>query len=115
MAGIYQRDNRQALLASALQNALNRREDAVARDEQRRRENFKLLADTLKSFGRAYATYGIDDEEKLRRLEAERAEVAAAQQQRAREQAYANAMNGYGPDTVNYTSVLDDNSLWGKY
>lgn len=114
MAGIYQRDNRQLLLANALQDALNRREAAVARDEQRRKENFKILGDTLKSFGRAYATYGVDDEEKLRRLEAERAEVAAAYQQREREQAYANAMNGYGPTTVNYTSVLDDdNRLWG--
>ena len=49
MAGIYQRDNRQALLANALQNARNRREAAVARDEQRRKENFKALGDTMKA------------------------------------------------------------------
>ena len=80
MAGIYQRDNRQALLANALQNALNRREAAVARDEQRRKENFKALGDTMKAFGRAYESYGMDDEEQLKQLEAERAEVVAAQQ-----------------------------------
>ena len=79
MAGIYQRDNRQALLANALQNALNRREAAVARDEQRRKENVKALTDTMKAFGRAYETYG-DDAEHLKELEAERAEVVAAQQ-----------------------------------
>ena len=85
MAGIYQRDNRQALLANALQNALNRREAAVARDEQRRRENFKALGDTMKAFGRAYEAYGMEDEEKLKQLEAERAEVVAAQQEHEQE------------------------------
>jgi hypothetical protein len=85
MAGIYQRDNRQALLANALQNALNRREAAVARDEQRRKENFKALGDTMKAFGRAYESYGMEDEEKLKQLEAERAEVVAAQQEHDQE------------------------------
>lgn len=85
MAGIYTRDNRQALLANALQNALNRREAAVARDEQRRKENFKALGDTMKAFGRAYEAYGMEDEEKLKQLEAERAEVVAAQQEHEQE------------------------------
>lgn len=85
MAGIYTRDNRQALLANALQNALNRREAAVARDEQRRKENFKALGDTMKAFGRAYEAYGMEDEEKLKQLEAERAEVVAAQQEHDQE------------------------------
>lgn len=84
MAGIYQRDNRQALLANALQNALNRREAAVARDEQRRKENVKALTDTMKAFGRAYETYG-EDAEHLKELEAERAEVVAAQQEHDQE------------------------------
>lgn len=81
MPGLYQRDNLAPQLAQAIENAQRRRESIRAIQAQRDRESVNAALNFAKALGRTYETWG-DDEDKLAKLQQERAEAIAEQQQR---------------------------------
>ena len=84
MPGLYQRDNFAQQLAQAIELAQQRRERNQAIEDARREANVKAATDFAKALGRTYETWG-DDEDKLAKLQQEREEAIAEQQQRDNE------------------------------
>lgn len=77
MIGIYSRDNLAGQLGGALDAALARRQAAVDRSAGYRNNDVKAVTNMLKSIGYDQED---PDEKRLRELEAEKAEVKAAEQ-----------------------------------
>ena len=135
MPGIYNRDNLAQQLAQAIEMAQQRRERTRAIEAQRNSENVKAATDFAKALGRTYETWG-DDEAKLAKLQEEREEAIAAQQEHDQElrderaslmmpstingpsvsSAYAQAMQGYTPASSyvvpNYSELLRKRGLY---
>lgn len=82
MPGLYQRDNLSQQLAQAIELAQQRRERNQAVENARREANVKAVTDFAKALGRTYETWGDSDEDKLAKLQQERKEAIAEQQQR---------------------------------